>query len=60
MCVESTLRDGFSLDYWPILVSDATNPLIPGPTYEATLWNVENLFGWVTTTDELVEALANS
>jgi len=59
VCVESTLRDGFSLDYWPILVSDATHPLIPGPTYEATLWNVENIFGWVTTTDELVEALSN-
>jgi ureidoacrylate peracid hydrolase len=56
-CVESTLRDGFFLDYWPILVGDATNPNVPGPTYEATLWNVENLFGWVTTTDELVEAL---
>ncbi|MBN1321816.1 MAG: isochorismatase family protein [Thermoleophilia bacterium] len=58
VCVESTLRDGFSLDYWPILVSDATNPLVPGPTYEATLWNVENIFGWVTTTDELIEAFA--
>jgi hypothetical protein len=43
-------------DYWPILVSDATNPNVPGPTYEATLWNVENLFGWVTTTDELIGA----
>ena len=58
VCVESTLRDGFFLDYWPILVSDATNPLVPGPTYEATLWNVENIFGWVTTTDELIEAIS--
>jgi ureidoacrylate peracid hydrolase len=56
-CVESTLRDGFFLDYWPILVADATNPNVPGPTYEATLWNVENLFGWVTTTEELISAL---
>ena len=57
-CVESSIRDGFFLDYWPILVGDATNPNVPGPTYEATLWNVENLFGWVTTTDELIGALA--
>jgi ureidoacrylate peracid hydrolase len=59
-CVESTLRDGFFLDYWPVLVGDATNPNVPGPTYEATLWNVENLFGWVTTTDELVRALSGT
>jgi ureidoacrylate peracid hydrolase len=58
VCVESTLRDGFSLDYWPILVSDATGPMVPGPTYEATLWNVENVFGWVTTTDEIIQALS--
>lgn len=57
-CVESTLRDGFFLDYWPILVGDATNPNVPGPTYEATLWNVENLFGWVTTTDEVIGAVS--
>lgn len=59
-CVESSIRDGFFLDYWPILVSDATNPNVPGPTYEATLWNVENLFGWVTTTDELVKAITGA
>lgn len=59
ICVESTLRDGFFLDYWPILVADATDSNIPGhETYRATLWNVENLFGWVTTTAELVQALA--
>jgi ureidoacrylate peracid hydrolase len=59
-CVESTLRDGFFLDYWPIMVGDATNPNVPGLTYEATLWNVENLFGWVTSTDELIAALSGT
>lgn len=58
VCVESSLRDGFFLDYWPILVGDATNPLVPGPTYEATLWNVENIFGWVVSTDDVVRAVA--
>lgn len=60
VCVESTLRDGFFLDYWPLMVGDATNPNVPGPTYESTLWNVENIFGWVTTTDELIAAVAGA
>jgi ureidoacrylate peracid hydrolase len=58
VCVESTLRDGFFLDYWPILVSDAVNQAGPPITQEATFWNVEALFGWVTTTDHLINALS--
>ena len=58
VCVESTLRDGFFLDYWPILVSDAVNNAGPPITQEATLWNIEALFGWVTTTDEILKALS--
>lgn len=57
VCVESTLRDGYFLDYWPIMVSDAIDNAGPPMTQEATLWNVENLFGWVTTTDEFLKAL---
>src|SRR3972149_6044221 len=58
VCVESTLRDGFFLDYWPIIVSDAVNHAGPPVTQQATLWNVEALFGWVTTTDDLLKALS--
>jgi ureidoacrylate peracid hydrolase len=58
VCVESTLRDGFFLDYWPILVSDAVNHAGPPITQEATFWNVEALFGWVTTTDDLINAVS--
>jgi ureidoacrylate peracid hydrolase len=58
VCVESTLRDGFFLDYWPILVSDAVNHAGPSFTQEASLWNVEALFGWVTTTAEILSALS--
>jgi ureidoacrylate peracid hydrolase len=57
VCVESTLRDGFFLDYWPILVTDAVHHAGPPVTKEATFWNVESLFGWTTTTDDLVTAL---
>ena len=58
VCVESTLRDGYFLDYWPIIVSDAVNNAGPPVTQQATLWNVEALFGWVTTTDDFLKAVS--
>lgn len=58
ICVESTLRDGFFLDYWPILVTDAVNNAGPPITQEATFWNVEALFGWLTTTKDLIETIS--
>ena len=57
ICVESTLRDAYFLDYYPILVSDATSSAGPSVTYEATLWNVEEVFGWVAATDDVINAL---
>jgi len=58
VCVESTLRDGYFLDYWPIIASDAVNNAGPSMTQEATFWNVEALFGWVTTTDDFLTAVS--
>ena len=58
VCVESTLRDSYFLDYWPILVSDATNNAGPSFTQQATEWNVESSFGWVTTTENVLTALS--
>ncbi|NIO06114.1 MAG: isochorismatase family protein [Proteobacteria bacterium] len=60
VCVESTLRHGYFLDYWPIIVSDAVNNVGPPITQEATLWNVEALFGWVITTDEFLKAVSGN
>lgn len=57
ICIESTIRDGFFRDYWAILVSDACGHAGPAITQEATLWNVEHLFGWVTTTEDFVKAV---
>jgi ureidoacrylate peracid hydrolase len=57
VCVESTLRDGYFLDYWPILVADATNNAGPPMTQDATLWNVETVFGWVATSNDLIAAM---
>lgn len=58
VCVESTLRDGYFLDYWPILVSDAVNNAGPAITQAASLWNVETLFGWVTSTSDFLKAVS--
>ncbi len=58
VCVESTLRDGYFLEYWPILVSDAVDNAGPEFTQQATLWNVETLFGWVIDTQSLLEGLS--
>lgn len=58
VCVETTLRDGFLLDYWPILVADACNNSGPEHNRLATEWNVEHAFGWVTTTADVLQALA--
>ena len=50
VCVESTLRDGFFLEYFGVLLEDATHQA--GPTYlqEASVYNVETFFGWVSNT----------
>ena len=54
VCVESTLRDAFFLDYWPILIADAT--LAAGPAFiqEATLFNIESYFGWTISSGEFL------
>jgi ureidoacrylate peracid hydrolase len=48
VCVESTLRDAYFLDYWPILIADATLQAGPPEMQSATLFNVETFFGWTT------------
>jgi len=59
LCVESTLRHAFFLDYFPILVSDAVSQAGPSITQEATILNVKNHLGWVTTSDHFVAGLEN-
>jgi ureidoacrylate peracid hydrolase len=57
VCVESTLRDAFFLDYWPILLSDATMQAGPPMLQEATIQNVENYLGWTLTSSEFIQAI---
>jgi ureidoacrylate peracid hydrolase len=49
VCVESTLRDGFHLEYFGVMLEDATHHLGPTIMQEATVYNVEKFFGWVST-----------
>jgi len=57
VCVESTLRDAFFLEYFPLLVTDSAMQSGPPSLHEATVYNVQQFFGWVTSTDEYVNAL---
>ena len=50
VCVESTLRDGFHLEYFGVMLEDATHHLGPPMMQQATVYNVEKFFGWVSTT----------
>ena len=50
VCVESTLRDGFHLEYFGVMLEDATHHLGPPMMQEASVYNIETFFGWVSTT----------
>lgn len=56
ICVDNTLMDGFNLGYDIILVEDATASSWK-EIAKATVMKVRGSYGWVLTTDKLVEML---
>jgi ureidoacrylate peracid hydrolase len=48
VCVESTLRDAFHLEYFSIVLEDATHQAGPDFVQQAALYNIEKFFGWVS------------
>ncbi len=54
ICVEAAIRDACNLDYFPILVSDATAPAGPPSAQEATINNVKLCFGWITNSENIL------
>jgi ureidoacrylate peracid hydrolase len=60
VCVESTIRDAFFRDYLCVLLTDCTNEPIahdaPRSNHDATLLLMELMFGWVSTSEQLVSA----
>ena len=57
VCVESTLRDAYFHEYWPILVTDGAMQAGPPAAHEATIFNVESFFGWTLGSQALIAAL---
>ncbi|CAI2516522.1 Peroxyureidoacrylate/ureidoacrylate amidohydrolase RutB [Serratia ficaria] len=58
VCVESTLRDGFFLEYFGVVLADATHQAGPAFAQQAALYNIETFFGWVSDVDSFCEALS--
>jgi ureidoacrylate peracid hydrolase len=57
VCVESTLRDGFFLEYFGVVLHDATHHAGPDFIQQASLYNIEKFFGWVSSVEEFRAAL---
>jgi ureidoacrylate peracid hydrolase len=57
VCVESTLRDGFHLEYFGVMLEDATHHLGPEFLQKATVYNIETFFGWVSTVEDFLTSV---
>jgi ureidoacrylate peracid hydrolase len=57
VCVESTLRDAYFLEYWPVMIADATMPAGSREIQAATEYNVRTFFGWVAAAEDVATAL---
>jgi ureidoacrylate peracid hydrolase len=60
VCVESTLRDAYFHEYWPLLVTDGALQAGPPEVHDATVFNVESFFGWTIGARSLIAALGGS
>ena len=60
VCVESTLRDGFFLEYFGVLLEDATHQAGPAFLQEASVYNVEKFFGWVSNTTDFCGTISQA
>jgi ureidoacrylate peracid hydrolase len=57
VCVESTAREAYFREFWPILVEDAMDHTGPDFVRQATLYNFESKMGWITKTDDVLRIL---
>ena len=61
ICVESTIRDAMFRDYSCVLLKDCTGEPIgyglPRSNHDASLLTIQTLLGWVSASDEFVDAL---
>jgi ureidoacrylate peracid hydrolase len=61
VCVESTIRDAMFRDYVCVLLADCTGEVVgcdlPRSNHEASLFLIQQRFGWVSGSDEFIKAL---
>ena len=55
--VESTLRAGYHLGYFGVLVADACMAVGPSFMQDATEFNIATFFGWVSSVDDVLSLL---
>jgi ureidoacrylate peracid hydrolase len=60
VCVESTAREAYFREFWPILVEDAMDHTGPDFVRQATLYNFESKLGWVTKTEDVLRILKSN
>jgi ureidoacrylate peracid hydrolase len=58
VCVESSLRDAFHLEYFGVVLEDATHHLGPDFIQKAALFNIEKFFGWISTVADFCGAVS--
>ena len=57
VCVESSLRDAFHLEYFCVVLEDATHAAGPEFAQKAALYNIETFFGWVSSVEDFRRAV---
>ena len=57
VCVESTLRDAFFLEYFGVVLADATNQAGSDAIQEASLFNIATFFGWVSSVSDFCQTV---
>jgi ureidoacrylate peracid hydrolase len=57
VCVESTLRDAFHLEYFAVMLEDATHELGGAAIQASAVYNVETFFGWVSTVEAFLSTV---
>jgi ureidoacrylate peracid hydrolase len=60
VCVESTLRDGFFLEYFGVMLEDACHQAGPVAAHQASVYNIETFFGWVSDTEKFCNTFQNN
>ncbi|KZD21091.1 isochorismatase family protein [Tardiphaga robiniae] len=58
VCVEATLRDAYHREFFALMLPDATLQAGSNSIFEATVFNVTRFFGWVTSSEKMIAALA--